>query len=243
MEKVNILEQIRQDAPVISVGILAADMMHLAKEIELMEQADVKLAHFDVMDGHFCPSLTIGPPFIKGIKTKLLKDVHLMIEDPLDKLESFVQAGADILTINMESTKHIHRALQMLGQMKNVNDPHRGILRGVVLNPGTALEMVQPLMPDLEVIFLLAVNPGWGGQRFISSTREKFSRLAEMVRSSKRDILVGIDGGINKENIAEVAALGADIIVSGSAVFDGKDPLGNAKFMMKALSNSPKRKS
>ena len=242
MKKTSIFEQLRRASPLISVGALTADMMHLAKEIELIEQAGVKLLHFDVMDGRFCPPLTFGPVFIKGIKTKLLKDVHLMIEEPLDKIESFVQAGADIVTINIESTRHVHRALQMLGQMENVNNPNRGILRGVVLNPGSTTETVRPLMSDLEIILLLAVNPGWSGQRFISSTKEKLARLIEMVHDSKRDILVGIDGGIKKDNIAEVTKMGADIIVTGSAVFDGKNPLGNAKFMMKVISDSAKQK-
>ena len=239
----NTFEFLRENSPLVSVGVLSADMMNLARELELVESAGVKMLHFDVMDGRFCPSLTFGPAFVKAVKTDLLKDVHLMIEHPLDKLESFVAAGADIVTVNIESTRHIHRAMQMLGQMENVNDPARGICRGVVLNPGTPLEAVEPILDDLEIVLLLAVNPGWGGQSFIPSAEGKLAGLVEMVRRSGRsgkDIIVGIDGGIKKDNIARVAGMGAEIIVTGSAVFDGKDPQANAKFMIQALNQNEK---
>lgn len=243
MERPAILAQLRSQAPLITVGVLSADMMLLRSELDSIEAAGVKLLHFDVMDGRFCPPLTFGPVFVKAIRTDMLKDVHLMVEKPLDKIEAFVAAGADIVTINVESTRHIHRALQMLGQMENANDPARGIVRGVVLNPGTPLETIRPLMDDLDIVFLLAVNPGWGGQKFIPATEAKLSRLIDMVAQSGRDILVGIDGGINKGNIAEVAKMGAEVIVTGSAVFDGKAPAEsakNAKFMMDAIHSSAK---
>lgn len=231
----SIFEQLRDEAPLITVGVLTCDMMDVAGQLELIETAGVKLLHFDVMDGRFCPLLTFGPPLVKAFKTNLLKDVHLMIEEPLDKLAGFVAAGADIVTINVESTRHIHRCLQELGQMENANDPGRGILRGVVLNPGTPVEVVRPLLDDLEMAFLLAVNPGWGGQSFIPATWSKLTYIKQMLCDAGKDTLIGIDGGVNKKNIAEVAAAGADIIVTGSAVFDGKDPQGNAKFMMEAI--------
>jgi len=187
--------------------------------------------------------MTVGPPFIKAIKSPLYKDVHLMIEDPLDKLESFVAAGADIVTVNVESFKHIHRALQLLGQMENANDPERGILRGAVLNPATPIEVVRPILDDLEIVLLLAVNPGFSGQKFIPSTREKFAALKWLVKESRRDILLGIDGGVKRDNISDVAATGVDIVVTGSAVFDGKAPIDNAKFMMEALKKTPEASS
>ena len=241
MPSTSIFDRLRNASPLITAGVLTADMMNLGREIQLLEKAGLQMLHFDVMDGKFCPPLTFGPAFIKGIKTDLLKDVHLMIDEPLEKLESFVSAGADMVTVNIESTRHIHRVLQVLGQMENANDPARGILRGVVLNPGTPVEAVRPLLDDLEIVFLLAVNPGWGGQSFIPSTKKKLSHLKQMITDAKKDILVGIDGGIKKDNIAEVAALGVDIIVAGSSIFDGKDPLGNAKFLMKAISDSTKQ--
>ncbi len=235
MPGMSTFEQLRAGQPLITVGVLSADMMSLAAEIETVRSAGVKLLHFDIMDGCFCPAQTVGPGFVKGVKTDLLKDVHLMISEPIEKLESFVAAGADIITINIESTRHIHRCLQTLAQMENVNDPARGIVRGVVLNPGTPVESVRPLLDDLEMVMLLAVNPGWGGQKFIHATYDKLTRLRDVISEAGRDILIGIDGGINKTNVAEVASAGADVIVTGSAVFDGENPKANAEFMVKAL--------
>jgi len=233
-----LLEQIRKAAPLISVGILTADLMSLGSELKLMETGGVKLLHVDVMDGCFCPMMTVGPPFIKAVKTPLLKDVHLMIEEPLDKLESYVAAGADMITVHAESCRHIHRVLQKLGQMTNANEPERGILRGIALNPGTPLETIIPLIDELEMVFLLAVNPGWGGQKFIPSTEGRLSRIRTMLSDTKKDILIGVDGGITRDNIADVARMGVDIIVTGSAVFDGKTPLENAKFMISAVNKA-----
>jgi ribulose-phosphate 3-epimerase len=233
-----LLEQIRKAAPLISVGILTADLMSLGSELKLMETAGVKLLHVDVMDGCFCPMMTVGPGFIKAVKTPLLKDVHLMIEEPLDKLESYVAAGADMITVHVESCRHIHRVLQKLGQMTNANDPNRGILRGIALNPSTPLDVIPPLMDELEMVFLLAVNPGWSGQKFIASTEGRISRLRQMLSETKKDILIGVDGGITRDNIANVARMDVDIIVTGSAVFDGKTPLENAKFMISAVNNA-----
>jgi ribulose-phosphate 3-epimerase len=184
------------------------------------------------MDGCFCPMMTVGHGFVEGIKTPLVKDVHLLIEEPLDKLAGYVAAGADMITVHVESSRHIHRVLQALGEMTNANDPARGVLRGIALNPGTPLETVPPLLDEVEMAFLLAVNPGWGGQKFIASTERRVRLLIEMFKEAKRDILVGIDGGVTRENIAQVARMGADIIVTGSAVFRGGAPLENAKFMI-----------
>jgi ribulose-phosphate 3-epimerase len=233
-----LLEQIRKAAPLISVGILTADLMSLGSELKLIETAGVKMLHVDVMDGCFCPMMTVGSGFIKAIKTSLLKDVHLMIEEPLDKLESYVAAGADMITVHVESCRHIHRVLQKLVQMTNANDPNRGILRGIALNPGTPLDIIPPLIDELEMVFLLAVNPGWRGQKFISSTEGRLSQVKQMLSDVKKDILVGVDGGITRDNIRDVAGMDVDIIVTGSAVFDGKTPLENAKFMINAVNNN-----
>lgn len=236
-----LLTQIRQAAPLISVGILTADLMSLGSELKLMENTGVKLLHVDVMDGCFCPMMTVGPVFIKAVKTPLLKDIHLMIEEPLDKLESYVAAGADMITVHVESCRHIHRVLQKLGEMTNANDSNRGILRGIGLNPGTPLEIVTPLIDELEMVFLLAVNPGWRGQKFIPSTQDRLSRLRQMIGDAKKDVLVGVDGGVTRSNIADVARMDVDIIVTGSAVFDGKTPLKNTKFMINAVRDAAKK--
>jgi ribulose-phosphate 3-epimerase len=237
-----LLTQIRKAIPLISVGVLTADLMSLGSELELMNAAGVKLLHVDVMDGCFCPMMTVGPGFIKAIKTPLLKDVHLMIEEPLDKIESYVKAGADMITVHVESCRHIHRVLQKIKEFTNAYESDRGILRGVALNPGTPLGVITPLIDELEVVFLLAVNPGWGGQKFIPSTKDRLSLLRKMIKDANKDILIGVDGGITRNNIADVARMDVDIIVTGSAVFDGKTPLENAKFMINAVNDAARKK-
>ena len=229
-----LFDQLRQKTPLVSVGVISANMMSLGSELELLEEAGVELLHFDVMDGCFCPMMTVGPGFVKAVKTPMLKDVHLMIDEPLDKLEDYVAAGADMITVHVESCRHTHRVLQILGQMTNANDSTRGILRGVALNPGTPIEMVVPLLNEVEMVSLLAINPGWGGQKFVASTERRLDRLKETIAGADREILTGIDGGITQDNISDVARMGVDIIVTGSAVFRGSTPLDNAKFMIGA---------
>ena len=238
-----LFEQLRRESPLISVAILTADLMCLGDQLKLLEDAGVKLLHFDVMDGCFCPMTTVGPPFIKAVKTPLLKDVHLMIDDPLPKLGDYITAGADLLTINIESCRHLHRALQIIAQAQNVNKPDRGILRGVSLNPATPIEVIRPILDEIELVLLLAVNPGWGGQKFIDNVHQKFIALQQMLRQAGKDILVCIDGGVKKTNVGDIAAIGADIIVSGSAVFDGKNPFENAKFMLEAMNEVRRHKA
>lgn len=240
MESKLLLDELRGASPLISVGILTADWMSLGSELKLLEDTGVKLLHIDVMDGCFCPIMTVGPGLIRAMKTSLLKDVHLLIDDPLTKLESYVTAGADMITVQVESCRHIHRVLQALGETSSVNDSQRGILRGIALNPGTPLEVITPLIDELEMIFLLAVNPGWRGQKFIASTRTRLAQLKQMIHDAKKEILVGVDGGVTRDNITDVARMGADIIVTGSAVFDGKAPLENAKFMLESISKAKK---
>ena len=226
---------LRAAAPTVSIGVVTANLLLLGSEISLLERTGAKLAHVDVMDGCFCPMMTVGPPFIKAIKTSLFKDVHLMIEEPLEKVAEYVAAGADMVTIHVEACSHVHRVLQKLGTLTNVNDADRGIVRGVALNPGTPLEALEPLLDELEYISLLAVNPGWGGQKYIPSTTARLARVQRMIADSGKNIILGVDGGITKENIVQAAATGADLIVTGSAVFDGKTPEANARFMLDAV--------
>lgn len=216
----------------LTIGINTADLGHLADEIHVLENAGAEVMHIDVMDGVFCPMTTFGPPVIKAMKTQLLKDAHLMIVDPIDKVADYVAAGADIVTFQVESTRHPHRVLQVLGKAVNANDPDRGIIRGVGINPGTPVSAVEPLLDELEYVVILAVNPGWGGQKFIESTERRLAEAAEMIRRSGRPIMLGADGGVTKENIARVAAMGANLVVTGSAVFDGKAAAENARFML-----------
>ena len=227
---------LRELSPTVSVGVLTADLMNLAAELSIIEKAGVKLLHVDVMDGCFCPMMTVGPPFIKAIKTPLFKDVHLMIEEPVNKVADYVAAGADMITVHVESTRHIHRVFQQLREMKNANDPRRGIVRGAALNPGTPLAALEPVLGEIEMVLLLAVNPGWSGQKFASGMPERVLQLKSLLRGAGReDTLIAVDGGITRENISSVRALGADIIITGSAVFDGKAVAANARFMLEAM--------
>jgi ribulose-phosphate 3-epimerase len=220
----------------ISVGILTADMMNLQAELARIGEAGVRVLHFDVMDGNFCPMMTFGPPFIKAIQTSMLKDVHLMIQNPLDYLQDYVQAGADILTVHVESTIHIHRVFQELANVKSVHRPEHNVIRGVALNPGTPVESVFPLLDQVELVLLLAVNPGWGGQKLDTGVFDKIKKLKAEIAARNLDIIITLDGGVTKDNIAACAEGGADLIVTGSAVFDKKDPQGNARVMLEKIS-------
>jgi len=226
----------------LTIGINTADLANLGSEVRILEEARAEVVHIDVMDGVFCPMTTVGPPFIKAIKTPLLKDAHLMIVEPLEKVADYVAAGADIITIQVESTRHPHRVLQVLGKAENANDPARGIIRGVALNPGTPVSAIEPLLDELEYVLVLAVNPGWGGQKFIESTQRRLADAAQLIRRSGRPIMLGADGGVTKENIGRVAAMGPNLIVAGSAVFDGKTPAENARYMLDQVrSTAPAR--
>jgi ribulose-phosphate 3-epimerase len=232
------VNRLREISPTLTVGILTADLLSLGAELALLEGTGAQLVHVDVMDGCFCPMMTVGPPFIKALKTPLLKDVHLMIHEPLSKIADYVEAGADIISVQIESDPYIQRALQQLRDMTNVNDTARGIVRGIALNPGTPLEALEPLLDDADLVSILAINPGFRGQAFFPSTFRRIERVQQMVAKTGRRILVSVDGGVTKKNIAEIARTGVDIIVTGSAVFDGKTPEENAKFMLAAVRSS-----
>jgi ribulose-phosphate 3-epimerase len=216
-----LLQQLLEGGPRLTVGILTADLLHLGDELQVLESAGVELVHVDVMDGVFCPMLTVGPAFIKALRTPLIRDAHLMIDDPLSKIDQFVAAGADMITFHLEGADQPHRVLQALGRAKHANDPDRGIIRGVGLNPSTPLAAVEPLLDELDYLLILAINPGWGGQAFLPSTDRRLEQARRIIEASGRPILLGVDGGVTRDNIAHVGTLGADLIVSGSAIFDG----------------------
>ena len=226
---------LRDCSPTLSVGMLTANLLSLGSELSLLERTGVKLVHVDVMDGCFCPMMTVGPPLIKAMKTSLLKDAHLMIAEPLEKIADYVAAGADVMTIHPEACSHVHRVLQKMGTLTNANDPQRGLVRGIALNPGTPLEVLDPILDEVDLILLLAVNPGWGGQKFIPSTFGRIAKAQRMIADSGREILLAVDGGITRDNIGEVTKTGVDLIVTGSAVFDRKAPEANARFMLEAV--------
>lgn len=232
------IDWLKKHSPLMSVGAISANLMRLEEDIRLLEKNNVGFLHFDVMDGHFAPQLTVGAPFVKAVKTVLYKDVHLMISNPLEKIPEFVAAGADMITLHVESCLHAHRALQQMRDMKNVNDESRGIVRGIALNPGTPLSSIEELLEEVEIVFLVAVNPGFPSQKFIGATMDKMKRLRQMIQDAQKSVHTGIDGGVTRGNFADVAAMGADIIVTGSAIFDGKQPAMNIAYMQGILKDT-----
>ncbi len=231
-----ILQRLRALCPALSVGVLSADLMRLGDELSRLEQTGVGVAHVDVMDGCFCPALTVGPGFVKGLRTPLLKDVHLMIREPLDALPDYAAAGADIITVQVESAVHIHRVLQRLGGLESINHPGSPVVRGLALGPATPLEwLTEPLLAEVDMIVVLAVDPGYSGQTFDAAAPARVARVKEIIRSRGRDILTCIDGGVTRENIGMVAAAGADLVVTGSAAFADGEVERNISAMTAAI--------
>ncbi len=230
------LDRLRSLCPTVSVGILSADLMDLGSELARLERVGVGMVHVDVMDGCFCPPITVGASFVQGLRTPLLKDVHLMVDEPLNRLPDYVAAGADIVTVHVEAAVHIHRVLQHLGGMEHSAGPGRGIVRGLALNPGTPLEwLTPPLLDELEMVSILAVDPGWSGQKFSPATSSRVARVKERITAAGKDILICVDGGITRDNVGAVAFAGADIVAAGSAVFAGGTVETNAEYMLDAV--------
>jgi len=181
---------LRECSPTLSIGITSADLLNIGSEIAKLEGTDIKVMHFDVMDGCFVPRMTVGPPFIKAVKTELLKDVHLMIQDPEGKVWEYVNAGADMITIHIESCADAHLVLRELRTMENKNDPERGLIRGIALNPDTSVELLKPLLDDIEMIVVLAVNLEVKGFPFFDSFADKFREVKNLVSEVGKEILL-----------------------------------------------------
>lgn len=227
-----VLDHLLDGGPRLTIGMVTADLLHLGDELSILEQGGAELVHVDVMDGVFCPMLTVGTPVVKAMRTTLLKDVHLMVDDPLSKVDAFVAAGADMVTFHIEGARQPHRVLQALRTAVNVNIPARGVLRGIALNPSTPVGAIEPLLDETDYVLILAVNPGWGGQAFIPATEHRLDQARRLIDASGRRIVLGVDGGVTRDNIARVAGLGADVVVTGSAVFDGRAAADNLAWML-----------
>lgn len=201
----------------IAPSILSADFSRLGEEIKEAEKSGADLIHIDVMDGHFVPNLTIGPPVVKAVRkvTGLPLDVHLMIEDPDRFVEDFVKAGADLITVHAEASVHLDRSINFIKES--------GAKAGVSLNPSTPLNVLDFVLSEVDMVLLMSVNPGFGGQKFIPQTMDKIRMLKEIIQKKGIKADIEVDGGVNTDNVGEVAAAGADIVVMGSAFFNSKD--------------------
>lgn len=216
----------------IAPSILSADFWKLGEDIKMVEAAGAHVVHIDVMDGHFVPNITIGPLIVKAIKgkTTMPLDVHLMIENPGQYLESFIKAGADYLTIHYEASIHLHREIQLIKAA--------GVKAGVSLNPHTPLNVLDDIIHDLDLILIMSVNPGFGGQSFIPHTLNKLEQLTNILKERNLEhIEVEVDGGVKVNNIGEIAAAGADILVAGSAIYNAENPTATIAEMNKILSD------
>ncbi|EGT5273055.1 ribulose-phosphate 3-epimerase [Clostridioides difficile] len=199
-------------------SILSADFAKLLEDVRKVESAGCEYLHIDVMDGHFVPNITLGPLVVKSLKKEninMVFDAHLMIENPDQYIEEFVKAGCDIITVHQEACVHLHRTIQ--------NIKSHGIKAGVVLNPATPVDTIKHVLPDLDMVLLMSVNPGFGGQSFIPCVLDKIKELKAIVDSQGLNIDIEVDGGISPKNVAEVVQAGANVIVAGSAIFGSDD--------------------
>jgi ribulose-phosphate 3-epimerase len=201
----------------IAPSILSADFAKLGAEVLDVEQGGADLIHVDVMDGHFVPNITIGPLIVEAIRpvTKLPLDVHLMIEDPDQYIEAFAKAGADYITVHVEATRHLHRTLHLIKSL--------GVKAGVVLNPATPVETIQHIIADIDMVLLMSVNPGFGGQKFIPEVLPKIKKVKELAAEKGAAIEIEIDGGVNPETAKLCIEAGATVLVAGSAVYNQED--------------------
>ncbi len=218
----------------IAPSILSSDFARLADEVARVEAGGADLLHVDVMDGHFVPNLTVGPPIVEALRkvTKLPLDVHLMITNADAYIKEFADAGADYLTVHVEACPHLHRTVQAIKE--------QGVKAGVTLNPATPLGTVEVILPDADLLLIMSVNPGFGGQSFIPGSLHKITQARAMIERLGSHALLEVDGGVKVDNAAQIVAAGADILVSGSAIFSSRDYGATIKALRQAGQSPPK---
>ena len=209
----------------IAPSLLSADFLNLGNDVEMINKSEADWFHCDIMDGRFVPNISFGIPVIQAIKKQAKKplDVHLMIVEPEKYFEAFAKAGADIITFHYEASTHIHRSVQ---QIKDL-----GLKAGVVLNPHTSVSLLEDILSDLDVVLLMSVNPGFGGQKFIERTYEKIKKLRKMIEEQNAHALIEVDGGVNITNAPLLFEAGADVLVAGNAVFKSDNPIETIKIL------------
>ncbi|MGH9748373.1 MAG: ribulose-phosphate 3-epimerase [Candidatus Polarisedimenticolia bacterium] len=219
-------------SPALAPSILSADFARLGEEIAAAGKGGAGLLHLDVMDGHFVPNLTIGPPVVASVDrvTDLPLDVHLMIERPDSFIESFARAGADMISVHQEAVPHLHRTVGLIRDC--------GASPGVALNPSTPIASLQEILPDIDYVLLMSVNPGFGGQRFIPAVMSKVGHLRSMIAAAGLPVRIEVDGGVGPDNAEELVRHGADYLVAGSAVFGGGDPEGRVRALASILARA-----
>ncbi|HEX8751334.1 MAG TPA: ribulose-phosphate 3-epimerase [Nitrospira sp.] len=201
----------------IAPSILSADFARLADEVAAVERGGADLLHVDVMDGHFVPNLTVGPPIVESLKkvTKLPLDCHLMMTNADAFIEEFASAGSDYLTVHVEACTHLHRTIEAIKE--------RGVKAGVTLNPATSLHTIEEILSEVDLVLIMSVNPGFGGQKFIPSCLPKIVTARQMIDRQRSHALLEVDGGIKVDNAAQILAAGANVLVAGSAIFTSRD--------------------
>ena len=218
--------------PVLAPSILAADFANLEQDITSALEGGAEWIHCDIMDGHFVPNISFGPAVVKkaaAVADEAFIDVHLMIEHPEKYISDFIDAGADLISVHYEACVHLHRTLTQIKQ--------QGAMCGVVINPATSLSSIDPILEEVDLVLLMSVNPGFGGQSFIEKTYERLQKLSEIRDEKGLGFLIQVDGGVNLKNIRKVANAGADVLVAGSSVFSAKDVTARVQEIREKLSD------